>query len=422
MATRYPLRLEVDSSGHRLGHQKPIEFRITAFEGELKSVTLEGTLGCNDEQFAVKPVRNLRPGESVERRHQWMPDCAGVVAIELKVCVGERHSAANRVFAGAVKVAIAPAEARGAAPNVNLTIQGSKVMGVDRLMTFNSPLDAPGPPVPAVLPPSWVVVDLVEEEQHHLVDLGRSARPVSAARLTADGPQRHQIDIVSMPVPRFGRRHGTNDIVLRFLLTDGLDDEERSTGISRDHFELSLDASAPGPTLKPRTSANTQVDGRAIGRDESSTLPCALSTCVVTVGMAGLELGVRAFPASGTADDTAAWQCITESKAPDRPASSFAACRIHRCNNAPEIEYCWLVSEATLGNGADCVIHLHGEHVAHRHARLLFWQGRYYLENLLSAPHLAVDDRPVEPYEIVVLGETHRLRFGQAVYRWELPV
>lgn len=149
-------------------------------------------------------------------------------------------------------------------------------------------------------------------------------------------------------------------------------------------------------------------------------LPAVGST--ITTALSGLTLQLDCdsrpdeFEAEATREFLRAQGVEGSADVGDCPVASV---RITRVNNAPELEYCWLLNAVDIGSAPGCSIRIPGDGAPVRQASLLVMGDRFFLEAIGDGGSgVWVDELEMRGSDVFALGAAHWIRFGRQVCTW----
>jgi hypothetical protein len=254
---------------------------------------------------------------------------------------------------------------------------------------------------------------------------GLPRRKMACGKLTweTDGEERKSF-LFATPKLAFGRSSGDRrkdvacDVILRRLpcRSEQADPENwrKNLAISSAHGLLMCtpDGEVCAQDLSGPRGAGLLLDGRRMTGDEWIELP---EVCTLTVGQDLLCLRVRTFSA-GTEHETLDLSPRAAAAGGDvrvgvENPGRVEAVRLRREDNCPEHEYLMLLRQAYLGSDEECTICVPAEGVEPVHARVVYYQGEFFLHTEVSRG-VEVGGRSLRSNEWAPLAPGTRFRLG----------
>lgn len=395
------------------------------------------------EEVSLGPVRTLDPGpyRGKPLAFDLEPTKAGsAVRIGIEIRFRDERGLAT-VVQGESRLTIT--RQRKGGDQVNLSIQGEKIMGVDmhqmvqmdRRRTTSLHLEGDQ---------DWRKIDLYfdyeqteaerdrENFRKRIVEIQRSPDfPVRVATLRClqSSPCRTYYLIPRAEIVLGRQRtdaHGDrlNDVILS-LMPDNAENKELSKRISRQHARIRFDGERFFLSRHHSEAAPTLLNGVALGKEGEKLL--ASGDLIGISGVLDLRLVISYLleeapaveftpslpPLSGGADLV---RCGI-----NRPGR-VASARLYRENNAPESEiYLMILKQVRIGSDPKSSICLPESSLDPMHARIFYHEGRLFLEDLGSSSGTMVQDRRLQPNEVVPLANGMMLKIAEACFEYRMP-
>lgn len=391
-------------------------------ECQIRNSTDQRFSGLTMEMSSKLPVeqplerqmsRELEPGRIITRRFDVVPGISGEAQVFVKLAFKDAHS---RYFAYHAHALVSVnRQPLGSVGSVVYNIAGSKLVGVDMSASVAVDMSSRPAPEPRAVPSSsdqserWERINLEvdaeaiaawrakssAEQPIRLVGEMASAGRFAAGELRAvDGQPARRIHLISKRTISIGRAGDLNDIVLVFLPAS-VENAERSRGISREHCCITVRDDRL--VLQSLSNAGTWVQARPV--EAGSEVPLQ-DASPIEVGRDRMRLWLRIFRGSA---------------AGPRPGALGAA-SLTRVDNWPHEEYCLVIREARIGRNRQNPIVIDHSSVSEVHARLVYSNGAYQVEDLGSESGTWVEGQRLNPGETWVLGAKAHVRFGQVAW------
>ena len=418
------------------GYRGVLELRARNVAGaELSGVKLClcGGLFAPEQE---ESLGTLRPGGEWTRRIGFRPseEDAGENLVDVGLSY---RSGQAKCFMGQMTVPVL--EKEEGPSNVSIDARGmlaeiEKLMGSSVKIDFGE-LASRGSSINdllrADLPDNWHEVELRFDHAASLklrgpdsrapktVHVAAAREPMDEASLTGviEGASHNFLLLTRRQVQlgRDRRPKSSNNICLRMLPSTPVNDEG-SFQISRRHTQVSVESN--GVYVEDMGSKNgTFVDGVRLGQGERAAVAGAAQ---VRVG--ALALKVKVFT---SAAELQAHQ-LSSAGARVGPGgdvgvgsrTNIEAVRIARLNNLPEEQYVLVVKEAKIGRSPGNAIVIPHPSVDEIHARIFFYDGQYWLEDMGSSGGTSIDGRRLEANTVFPLSEGAELTFGRVALRF----
>ena len=430
------------------------EFYMAGFSGVL-DIELENLSEAGFEQVEVEVAGNLLsrtecwtcaldPCDYVHKRYAVKPPDPGVVMVTFRVNAQQGDSVYSYwaegdllVFANTqnlhdiklqadnmVNVSAGTGKQMGNSVNnnINIMVDQGKIRNVNDLMLEYRKL-----------PPDFLLVQLrldpkqskeltqaLRQKQQttgakRVVEPDRGSRTDSASLQIKAKDRTTNVLLVAKPCVTLGKNR-RNDIVTR-LGPRSPENDALSNRMSRDHCRIELrqgsllvldDGTVNGTTLDGQKA---DAGGRLIG-DQTSELVLGdvLRLCV-------RYIGGRLAPPCGDYND-AMGEPPGETWELADPAGPTALLLERTGNLDVDDEngsesYCLIYRVVTIGSAEDCVIHIRDKKLEPLHAALVYWGGRFFLENLSTQADVAVNDRILSGRELIPLTIGDRIRIAR---------
>ena len=306
--------------------------------------------------------------------------------------------------------------------NINIMVDQGKICNVNDLMLEYRKLLPDFQLVPLRLDPKQSA-ELTQALRHtqqatrakRVVEPERGSATDSASLVTRTKERTTNILLIAKPCVTLGKNR-RNDIVTR-LGPRSAENDAMSNQMSRDHCRIELrqgglvvldDGSVNGTTLDGQ---KVDAGGRLI-QDETKELVLAevLSFSVRYIG------GHLPEPCGGYEDAMSdspgeVWELAD----PAGPATlslertgNLGADDENGCES-----YCLIYRVAAIGSAEDCAIRVCDKGLEPLHAALVYWGGRFFLENLSTATDVTVNDRKLSGRELIPLSFGDHIRIAR---------
>lgn len=450
---------EIETNSNSVPKEKPKEEKPKAEESEEETVTTDVKLEMNNNRFYMETFRgifdlkvsnmstdhisdiwlklssddlNLQADEVIKRLKPEKSDTIKIqqhfkegirgeilIKIEIRYKIGK----STKIFKGIAEIQVLEymeqLKAIDFKPVVDIKDKfgwaGENVINVyhnisaGNLKTGNDLMnhDLPDKPVEIPLRFEYIEVEEVKPRKWVIIEeLYKQKRNLNKARLSYEikgGKQ--NILLLSKPKITFGKQRD-NDIALRIFPCkedDKTDLNYQRTGrISRLHGIFKLNDE--GFFVKDESTHGIFFNNKKLKREENFKLKDASSIRIDIF----LELGFKICKrlpshACPTIDE---WLEITGERAfhteDNRKlinickSSDMEAITIERLNNIPQEKYIILISAATIGRAKQNAIVIHDDSVSEIHARILFFNSTYYLQDFGSTDGTLITNEQLE--------------------------
>jgi len=394
------------------------------------------------EEVSLGPVRTLDPGayRGKPLAFDLEPTKAGsAVRIGIEVRFRDERGLAT-VVQGESRLTITRQHKGG--DQVNLSIQGEKIMGVDmhqmvqmdRRRTTSLHLEGDQ---------DWRKIDLYfdyeqteaerdrENFRKRVVEIQRSPDfPVRVATLQClqARPCRTYYLIPRAEIV-LGRQRADargirlNDVILG-LMPETDDNRILTQRISRQHARIRFDGDQFFLSRHHPEAAPTLLNGEPLCKDGEKLL--ASGDLIEISGVLNLRLVISYLLEEAPAVE------FTPSLPPLSGGTDLVRCginrpgrvacaRLYRENNAPESEiYLMILKQARIGSDPKNSICLPENSLDPMHARIFYHEGRLFLEDLGSESGTTLGDRKLQPNEVVPLADGMILKIGEACFEYRM--
>jgi len=436
--TEPPISLEINVN-HRYKAEEMgvIEFRIRNEDPRvIKNLDLVVDCPCEKSPRKSAALKNITPLSEKKPSFQFEPARGGEALLEIELRV-EDESRLPLVFRGQTSVTIS-SKNEGTTSHTSFNIEfrdvqkfmGNDLSGIlagagkgeinaERLHERMERKE-----------PFWMRVDL-DFDEHDTVSRRSALRqiiapaaaqmPPRATRaflesLDPDAPRR--AFIYSMPEVVFGREPQKSDAVLRFL-PDFFNDP-RSKTISGEQFVVRYREGECTLGMAPKGRQLMSVNHKLLAEQEQVPLAGGAD-----IKIGPCELALKITCAVRTEDPQ--WIRTREEILQFDPGNDhFEASRwdfisFTRPANGPEEEYLWLLRKMEIGWDPGGAAGLQLGRPATPRARLVYWNGRYYLEAAGAAADIKIGMAALPPGKIACLEANAEISFGPLRFLWKLP-
>jgi len=444
------LRLDINDNRFLMeGHSGLIHLRLTNIaDRPLQGLKL--TLRSSLLPAPFTHTFRLQPGRRIERRVQILPDVGGEHLLNIDVCylVDDEPKAFTAQaglmvldrFQTPAKLLI---DMRGMVQVTAEKIYGQSIRADVERMVQQGVIKTANDLMQAKFPDHFQPIGL--EFDYEATEALRDAEKARRAKRIAPGfgerpaqltraslcwelaGRRHNVLLLAMPVVSFGRSRDRNAVALRVWPRSDLNDDA-SLQISQQHFEIALreDGLAVIDDAPPSTNG-TFLNGRRI-ETEQVIDPSGYRTSRLVVGNAVLKLRLDFFPCKPDAEAVNPYERLMGDGEPPVWAlagrAGLRALRLARLNNLgprdPNGEeryllvYRWVQVGASVGNA----IVIPGAGLDEIHARLLHFDGGFWLEPLSRSEPTTVNDHPLQPDTLIPLSPGMTLTLGTATIQF----
>ena len=436
------VKLEIDANKilymKKMGN---IDFRLANLSGrQIGNVQI--TICCQSvEGSNTKDVYGkIRPAERRPIRFNIMPNYDGedLLEIELKYLPDGGRS---QLYRGEAPLEIFDKDEirTDMSSNISINIDAQNMNAVDMSGLVDADMMGKSPQdilesMRMKKDPIWLQIPLypmdVEgdeaEEPVKLVEPATDVPPQEALTLQVSSPAdlpSTRLRLFSKPALLMGRRpSGNNDVLLWKEPVSDPANRKLSGSISGQH--LRIDYTEKGPTVTDLKSSNGTVVSTFSSGYLKPDQPAPLETgsIIRVAGMLELRVDVAM---RGEQDDMLA--ALRQVKVPWtvpphvpgtspiglRSTSPHQWVRFRRNNNPTGEEYLLVVSTADIGSASDCAWVLEHPSVHEHHARIVYFQERYWLYALDKTGITSVNGHSLLEGEAAVLRHGTRLRIGQ---------
>ena len=434
---RPPVSLEINvNHRYKADEMGVIEFRIRN-EGARVIKNLDLVVDCPCEKSARKPaaLKNITPSSEKKTSFQFEPARGGEALLEIELQV-EDESRLPLVFRGQTSITISSRnESTTSHTSFNIEFRDvQKFMGNDLsgILAGAGKGEINAERLHERMErkePFWMRVDLDFDEQD--TESRRSALRQILAPAAAHMPPRttrallESLDpeaprrafVFSMPEVVFGREPQKSDAVLRFL-PDFFNDP-RSRTISGEQFIVRYREGECTLGMAPKGRQVMSVNHKLLAGQEE--VPLA-GSADIKIGPCELSLKVAC---AVRVEDARYARTVEEIVRFDPGNDPFEASRwdfvsFTRPSNGPEEEYLWLFRKAEIGWEPGGAAGLQLGRPTTARARLVFWNGRYYLEATASAADIKIGTAALPPGKIACLEADAAITFGSLRFIWRL--
>jgi len=216
---------------------------------------------------------------------------------------------------------------------------------------------------------------------------------------------------------RIGRNPDDSDLVC-INLPAGDNNNEKNLLISKQHFSLHVKRSKV--MIKDLGSRNgTFLDGRRL----TGSVPLENGQIISLANVLSLryhdfrrlnetkEVNRALKNCRTVMDCSAGLSSLNLSMV--REKAPIDSCLLLRQDNFKDrLEYLFLLKSATIGSSKYATVLIQHDTVSEQHARIQFFKGRYYFEDLNSENGTMVNGSALEPYDPVLLGRQALIKMG----------
>jgi hypothetical protein len=425
--------LEIDANKvYRTSELGSLDLRVTNRCRDVVDASLAVTCPCLDQPAKDRTLKGLVPSRSRIVHVQWRPAHGGEAVLDLALTFNDPTGGEWALSGDTVVVVARPGEQQSSSFHFDIhdieKFMGNDLSGLVRIGTLGQQELDPD----ALLAryrnrvPLWMAIDLQLEHgpsDRRIIDRAGAATPrrALASLVSTDGATSVRFDLVTGPRVRLGKLpRPDNDICL--VWEDESPQDERGKHISRRQFELVPTAKGISFCNSKQGGPTTYLGTALLATGQSVPLP---EVAAVMLGTFVLEISIAIVQDThATRDAATSARLQKHDPGPDQmPADCpVSAVRLQRRNNALDLQYCWILRSAIVGSDPSCGLPVTDASIAPRHARIMAWRGRFYLEDLASAGTTVVDGTTLGRGDIVALGQAHEIRFGSRVFRWALAL